>query len=268
MAKKKKNDSSSAVWTIVKKILNHFIVKNVLILMAAGMLLLWLTLTILRFYTNHGESLDVPDVRGLKVSDAEQMLRSQTMRCQLTDSVYVSTERPGAVINQYPEPGSSVKKNRNVYVIVNALAPEKVKIPKVVGVSLRQAKSMLEMQGLFIGKLTYVPDIAKDYVLRQLYRGADIRPATEIVKGSEIELVLGSGLSAERTEVPSINGYTIPEAREILTKYSLNFGVIIYDNSVETRADTLRAVIFQQKPGANAEVQLGSPIDVWLRVNE
>jgi beta-lactam-binding protein with PASTA domain len=192
------------------------------------------------------------------------------MRCQLSDSVYVTSVKPGAVVNQNPEPGSKVKENRNIFLVVNALAPEKVKMPNVVGVSLRQAKTTLESLGLIIGQTTYVPDMAKDNVLKQLYRGKDIRRGTEILKGSEIELVLGLGLSSELTAVPNLVGNSLQEAQTTLTKYFLNFGVKIYDNTVVTGADTVKAFIFQQKPssGGGATLQLGSSVDVWLTVDE
>jgi beta-lactam-binding protein with PASTA domain len=107
-------------------------------------------------------------------------------------------------------------------------------------------------------------------VLKQLYQGKEIRRGTEIVKGSEIELVLGQGLSNERTNVPNILGNTKLEAQETLIKYLLNFGVIIYDNSVVTSADTVKAFIYQQRPAARADamLQLGSGIDVWMTVDE
>lgn len=249
---------------------NHYIIKNVLILILAAGFVFCGTLIMLRHYTRHGEALSVPDVKGLTLVEAGKLLQAQNMRWQLSDSVYVNSVSPGAVVSQNPEPGSKVKQKRNIFLIVNALAPEKVKMPDVVGLSLRQAKSMLESQGLSIGQTSYVPDIARDYVLKQLYRNQEIRKGTEIVKGSEIELVLGDGLSDEKIPVPHLLGNTLFEARETLTKYYLNFGVIIHDQTVKTSADSLNAFIYRQKPAAgdDAMLQLGSSVDVWMTVDE
>ena len=262
----KKNSKSS----LVKKVFNHFIVRSLLILIIIVVIIFYGTLVMLRHYTHHGEALTVPDIRGLTLPEAAVIMKAQKLRWQLYDSVYITTEKPGVVINQNPEPGSKVKENRNVFLIINAFAPEKVRMPDVVDLSLRQAKSTLEKQGLRLGKLTYTPHIAKDYVLSQLFQGQEISKGTEIVKGSEIELVLGGGLSDEKTNVPNIIGNSLPEARETLIKYLLNFGVIIYDNTVITSADTVNALIFQQRPPAvnDALLQLGSGIDVWLTVDE
>jgi len=254
---------------IIKKVLNHYIVKNVLILMLVGFFILYGTLWILRHYTHHGESIPVPDVRGLPLAEAARILQSHDMRWQMSDSVHVSTVQPGAVVNQNPEPNSRVKRNRNVFLIINALTPEMVVMPNVVGVSTRQARATLEQHGLIIGRFTTIPYMYEDFVIRQLYRGQEISRGTEIVRGSEIELVIGR-ISAERVLVPNVIGNTFIEARDNLTKYFLNFGVIDYDDTVVTSADSVRAFIYRQRPAANpnAMLQLGSSVDVWLTVDE
>ena len=268
MAKRKSR--SSPELEQLKKFFNHYIIKSILILVFAGGFIFYGTLVALRHYTRHGEALTVPDLSGLTLEEAEKLLQAQKLRWQLTDSVYDKAAIPGAVVSQYPEPGAKVKQKRNIFLIINALAPEKVKMPNVVDLSLRQAVSTLESQGLIVGEMTYVPDIAKDYVLKQLYRGQEIRSGTEILKGTEIDLMVGRGLSDEWTPVPNLLGNTLPEARETLTKYFMNFGVIIHDNTVVTGADSLSAFIYRQSPAAidDAMLQLGSSIDVWVTVDE
>ena len=255
---------------IVKKILNHFIVKNILILTFAALIILYGTLVVLRIYTHHGEAISVPDVAGMSLLEAGITLERQNMRWQVSDSVYVATVSPGAVVNQNPEADSKVKRNRNIFLVINAVSPEMVIMPNVVGVSLRQANSTLESQGLYVGRLTRVPHRNEGLVLRQMYRGQEIRRGTEIVKGSEIDLELGGGLSSQTTSVPNLIGNTLPQARNTLRQYVLNFGVILHDNTVITRADSANAFVYQQRPvaAANTMIQLGSIIDLWLTVDE
>jgi len=263
-------EKNNILLNIVKKILNHFIVKNVLILTFAALIILYGTLVVLRKYTHHGEAISVPDVAGMSLLEAGITLERQNMRWHVSDSVYVSTVPPGAVVNQNPEADSKVKRNRNIFLVINAVSPEMVIMPNVVGVSLRQANSTLESQGLYVGRLTRVPHRNEGLVLRQMYRGQEIRRGTEIVKGSEIDLELGGGLSSQTTSVPNLIGNTLPQARNTLRQYVLNFRVIEYDNTVITRADSANAFVYQQRPvaAANAMIQLGSNVDVWLTVDE
>ncbi len=270
MAQPKNTKSTSPILNMLRKIFDNYIVKNIIILLIVCFFIFYGSLVILRHYTHHGEALSVPDVTGLTEGEAGKVLETKKMRWQVIDSVYVTTTKPGTVVSQNPEPNSKVKEKRNIFLTINAKMPEKVKMPDVVGVSLRQATSILGSQGLNIGKRTYVPDIAKDNVLKQLYKGKEIRKGTEIVKGSEIELILGRGLSDERTAIPTLVGLTLADARDYLTKYSLNTGLIFYDNSVSTSADSVKAFVWKQKPepDIDATLQLGSAIDIWLTVDE
>ncbi|MDR0713276.1 MAG: PASTA domain-containing protein [Bacteroidales bacterium] len=177
----------------LKKIYRHYIVKNLLIFFVVCMLVYISALIMLSFYTRHGEFLPVPDLKGLTAKDAGVILRNHSLRGKLVDSIYLATAKPGVIVGQIPEANSAVKENRTIYFVVNATLPEMVRMPDVVGVSLRHAESVIEAQGLKVGKLFYVPDIARNNVLRQTYKGKDIRKGVKIVKGASIDLYLGSG---------------------------------------------------------------------------
>jgi beta-lactam-binding protein with PASTA domain len=163
-----------------------------------------------------------------------------------------------------------VKAKRIIFITLNAVSPEKVEMPNVMGLSLRQAEAIIETRGLKLGITSYVPDIAVNYVLRQLYRKREISPNTRINKGSRIDLVVGMGLSNEKAALPNLVGLSIDKARENLTQSILNFGAIVYDNSVETFEDSANAVIWRQKPEFNPgnTINLGSSIDVYLTVDQ
>ena len=66
----------------------------------------------LRFYTRHGESISVPQLKGLSVENAVASLESLGLRYQV-DSVYQMDKEPGLVVEQDPDPNTSVKSNRN-----------------------------------------------------------------------------------------------------------------------------------------------------------
>ncbi|MDR1672424.1 MAG: PASTA domain-containing protein [Bacteroidales bacterium] len=258
----------SKILSFLKKLYNHYFVKQLLIFFIICFFLYTGTLVILRFYTHHGEATAVPDVRGLTVQEAEILLKSNKMRGKLSDSVYVATAKAGAIISQNPEAGFKVKENRNVFLVINAMTPEMVQAPNVVGVSLRQAANILEAHGLTVGKLSYMPDIARNIVLRQTYKNQNLRKGTKIIKGSGVDLVLGRGANDEITSVPDLAGLDVAQARSILTKYFLNIGVIHYDHSVVAAADTLRAFVRQQQPAAGSNLQAGVNVDVWLTVED
>lgn len=219
----------------------------------------------LRLYTRHNESIAVPDFTGHTLDECLQIAASRKIRVLITDSVYMNNMPRGTMVSQNPPAGFRVKKHRTIFLVMNALAPERVKMPNVVGFSLRQARAILESQGLATGRLIYVPDIAQNEVLKQQFNGKEISENTLIEKGSHIDLVVGSGLSNQNTYVPNLKGMSVQAAEQKLFDSYLNMGAVIYDNTILTLQDSLNAKVYRQNPSEGL-VNLGSQVDVWVTI--
>lgn len=222
----------------------------------------------INLYTHHGEAISVPDLSGLTFDQAKRMAENKSFKIEISDSVHFQDKEKGTIISQVPEPNSKVKSERTIYLIINGMEPEKLQMPDLTGISVRQATADAELFGLKIGKLTYIPDISTT-VLEQKYKGKRISPNTLIVRGSTIDLVVGKGESNEKTFVPNILGLTIEEAEQKLSSRSLNIGVSMYDKTVISSTDSTKARIWKQFPrsGKETEIKLGSYIDVWLTID-
>lgn len=244
--------------------------KHLLYALGGAFIFFNLILLFIKIYTHHGQALSVPDFRGLSLTEASQMADDKNLRLQVIDSVFTQGQPGGTVVSQVPSVNSKVKQNRIIFITINAINPEKMEVPNVVGVSIRQAEATIVSRGFKLGITQYIPDPAVNYVLRQLYRGREINPGTKIIKGSKIDLVVGMGLSSDNIPVPNLVGLSLDNARETLSQSILNFGGIIYDNSVETVEDTTNAVIWMQKPDASSgnRINLGGSVSVWLTVDQ
>lgn len=223
----------------------------------------------LKIYTKHGRAYAVPDLRGLTVAEAEMIIEARKLRYQVSDSVFISHEARGTVIDQNPIPNFRVKENRTIFLTINAMNPERVAVPDVTGVSLRQARAIIESNGFEVGRLIYVPDLALNNVLRQQYNGKDIKPGELIIRGERIDLVLGEGLSSRTTLVPDLTAMVLERARSLILESSLNAGAVIYDDTVKTEEDSLNAFVWRQRPEyfEGSQIRMGSTIDVWLSVD-
>jgi len=255
--------------TLFKFLISKTFFKHLAYALGGLTIALILTFLTIRVYTHHGKELSVPSFYGLSVDDAQKLAKKSKMRIEVVDSVF-NNERPrGTVIDQNPNKGSKVKKNRRIFLIMNAFTPEKVKMPNIVGVSHRQAEVVLKNLGLEIGRLIHIPDIAVNNVLKQKYEGEEIPAGTSIPKGSKIDLVLGMGLSNQTTQVPDLDHYTLQEAKERILRSALNTGAIIYDESIIDGLDSIEAKVWRQYPSykENKRIRLGSTIDVWLTVD-
>lgn len=255
--------------TLFKFLISKTFLKHLLYAFGGLTIVLILTFLMLKVYTHHGKELSVPDFYGMTLDEAQKKADKIKIRIEVIDSVFNNNRPRGTVIEQNPIAESKVKKNRRIFLVVNAFTPEKVKMPNIVGVSHRQAEVVLKNVGLEIGRLIHIPDIAVNNVLKQKYNGEEIDAGTLIPKGSKIDLVLGMGLSNQTTQVPDLNHYTLHDAQNRILRSALNTGAIIYDESIVDGTDSLEARVWRQYPSykENKRIRLGSTIDLWLTVD-
>jgi eukaryotic-like serine/threonine-protein kinase len=243
--------------------------KHLAIILGTGILIAFTVFMGLKIYTRHGRAYAVPDLRGLTVEEAEIVTSARKLRYKVADSVFLSHEARGTVIDQNPIPNFRVKENRTIFLTINAMNPERVSMPDVTGVSLRQARAIIETHGFEVGRLIYVPDIALNNVLKQQYQGRDVKPGEMIVRGERIDLVLGEGLSSRTTFVPDLIYLDMERARSRILESSLNVGATLYDNTIRSGEDSLKAFVWRQRPEYSEDLQMpmGSTIDLWLSLD-
>lgn len=166
---------------------------NLSIMACIGLILIWVAMWGLNIWTHHGEDATVPSLRGLTYSEALAVLESQGFECEVTDSVYETTTRPGTVMDQSPKPNAKVKEGRRVYLTINAFSPKSVVIPSLSDMSLRQAQATLESLGLKDINVHYVPSDFKDLVIGANYNGKPLMPGTRIPVNAAVTILVGTG---------------------------------------------------------------------------
>ena len=252
-------------------LISKVFLKHLAIAVGVTLVFMFAVFLFLRIYTRHGQALSVPNLQGMSIQEADSILSERNLHLHIVDSVFNMNATRGSVIDQNPRAEFKVKEGRTIFITINAFNPEIIAMPDVEGVSLRQARAILETAGLKVGKLTYVPDIAVNNVLQQKYKGNVIEEGDSIARGSEIDLVLGRGLSNEKTAAPNLVGLLFNEARQRITDRYLNLGAVIYDRSFETADDTAMAFVWKQRPVYDKDneilINLGSTVDIWLTVD-
>ncbi len=220
----------------------------------------------LRTYTRHDVAVEVPDLKGMTLAEASAVLTGRALLVEVVDSVYNDEAPKGTVVDQDPPAGRNVKPDRRIYLVMNASQPKMINMPALVNLSKRQAISVMEIVGLKVKEMQYKPDPCVDCVIAQLYKGRPIEAEARIRRGEAITLVLGSGESGERVQVPDLQGLPLADVRMVLNMSSLNLGVVVECKGCNTKADSAFARVFRQSPGASANnlIAMGSVIDVWL----
>lgn len=251
---------------LLQFIISKLFLKNLAIAIGILGFLLFVTFQGLRLYTYHGKYLQVPDLEGLSELQAERILTQKELRYVIIDSVYSKVHTPGTVVEQLPVKGAKVKKNRKLFLIMNAKAPEMIVMPDLKDISIRQARNILESSGLKIGQIMYVHSPYKNLVINQYFNNIPIVAGTRILKNSVVDLEVGKGLGNSMALVPDLKGMKLDSARNILSLASMNLGVVIEDYTSTNAKDS--AFIWKQRPTSKqGAVRVGTSIDVWLTMD-
>lgn len=233
----------------------------------------WLPLS-----TNHGETISVPDIKGMHVDELEEFLERRDLRFEVTeDSSYSPDYPPLAVLRQVPVPNTKVKENRKIYVTLNAESPPSVKMPKVEDSSLKSALMVLKSYDLKLGEVKYIPD---DFFVVHEARlnGRTVMEGEKIEKGSVIDLIVGNGYGNTVFQSPNLIGLDREEAEVVIIGSGLRVGKVQFTNKSQAgfyETDSLGAEIIeyrsispgsiqQQYPRAERRLNIGDPIDLWV----
>ncbi len=212
-------------------------------------------------YTNHGETVSVPDLSGYTFDESQGILEKAGLNYQVSpDSGFNMDEKPLAVLKQIPPANEQVKGGRKIYLTLNARNAPIIKMPNLVNMPLKNVQEILANIGLERGELIYVPDIGANVVLEQRYRGVSISEGFEIPKGAKIDLVVGNGLGNQVLNVPSLVGMDEIDAEFLILGSGLRVGQKTY-----MKNDSLASGrVFRQSPPAESMVKTGDIIDLWI----
>lgn len=252
----------------MKKILAFLTSKTFFANMALALLffvlIIWGVQAWLKATTNHGEQIIVPELYRLTLDEAESLLNDRGLNYKVIDSAEFNPKIPlGAVMEQYPKAGNAVKSERQILLTINPFTVRKIEVPNIIDKTLRRAVYDLESKGFEIGELIYKPDIAKDVILGMLHEEQEIQPGEKFIKGTTIDLIIGSGLGNERIPVPYLKGLTLEKAETKLLSNSLNIGLVLFDEDIQ---DSLTAKVYKQSPNPSRDprLRLGTTVDIWL----
>jgi serine/threonine-protein kinase len=170
----------------------------------------------------------------------------------------VNSDKPvGQVVTVIPNEGSTVKENATIKVILSS-GQKKAIVPDLFNVDVAIAEARLKSSNLKMGNTTgrkNSDDIPKDYIIEQ-------NPAkgTEVLEGSEVDIILSDGPELKVVAVPVIVGDTPEEARRKLEALGLKLGVI----TIGTDSKYIDGVIISQGVQSGTQVKQGSPVNVTV----
>jgi eukaryotic-like serine/threonine-protein kinase len=131
----------------------------------------------------HGREVNMPNLVGKNVSEANGLLRSRGLVLRVADHIY--SELPiNVVVRQSPPPGMLMKVSQQGHVVLS-LGQRQLQIPLLEGNSLRASRIELLRAGLQVGEVSGIstPDEPTDTVILQTPRpgGGAATPRVDVL---------------------------------------------------------------------------------------
>lgn len=212
--------------------------------------------------TNHGEYVEVPDLKGVNVDDLEGFLKKHNLRFAVNDSAYTDTLPPNSVLRQFPVAGAKVKEHRTVFVSINRITPPTMPMPDLTDGSLVNAEAILKSNELKVGRILYEPSPFKNLVREFRYAGRKIEAGARIPKGSVIDLIVGDGYGPADFTIGTLVGDTYERAVLKLSGWNLHLGKVEIPADGDTTGTT--PYVYKQSPLAGDSVRVGDPVHLWI----
>ncbi|MDR1561488.1 MAG: PASTA domain-containing protein [Dysgonamonadaceae bacterium] len=178
----------------LKSIFFNIYAKNLIIAAVLFIILCFAALKWLDDYTQHGDSVEIPDVKGLTVELAEPVFAGRNLVYQVIDSAFHKNFPPGGIIETIPSAGAKVKKGRTIFLRINSKDAQLTSIPDVEGSSQRQALAILHSLGFEKITVGLVPGQFRDLVVGIEIDGRKIQSGEKAPLDIPITLLVSSGL--------------------------------------------------------------------------
>jgi len=211
-------------------------------------------------FVRRGEEFRMPDITSLSTEDARARVEELGLELHIAGSEYSPARLEGTVLSQEPPAGTMVKVGRPVAVVVSK-GSELVRVPYLVGVTVRQAHLSLSDMGLVPGDVDwgYSDSLPADVVLE-----SQPGPGTLIPKGGRVSLLVNQGGVQDTLKMPNLVGTALDQASVKLATLGLELGVVIRQHS----KDLIPGTVLEQSEPGGALVKRGDVIDVVVAARE
>jgi serine/threonine-protein kinase len=213
----------------------------------------YLTLTLI---VKSEDTVIVPDLEGKDVVYALELLTELELNTKVKGSEYTTDIPKNHVVFQEPQPGSEIKKGRDVKIIISK-GPKTISMPNLIALSIQQANIILEENGMCQGELsrTYHTELEKDGIIAQVPAAGAV-----IARGTCIDLLVSKGARPDAFKMPDLAGLTLEDALQSIEKVSLTIGQL---NSAYQKGKP-RNIIVEQEPVSGQRVIIGSPVSLLI----
>lgn len=213
-----------------------------------------LSLIILNACNNmNSATIPVPNVIGMTQAEAVKALNDAKLDYKIGTPVVTDKYESGQVVSTNPDVGTKVKKGYKVEIIISKGSDsEKVKVPPVIGLKIKDAEETLENFDLKYRVVYEDSDKEPDTVIVQ-----DPEARTEVDIDSTITLTVSKEL--KDVDVPNLIGMTQKEAKKALEDAGLKLGDV-----AEKESNKDEGTVIEQSKAKNSSAKAGDSVNIVI----
>jgi serine/threonine-protein kinase len=176
---------------------------------------------------NQGVEVALPNFMHLTIAHADSLAKDLGLELKRAGTRVDDDVLPGYVVDQSPAPGLTVKKGRNVDVVLS-IRSERILCPNLIGRDPSDAQLIADSAGLKINEKNVTYQFSNSspegVVMSQLPK-----PAESVNKGEPIALVVSLGREPRDNEIvaPSLVGRMLDEIKVLLQAHKVQLGEVV-----------------------------------------
>ncbi len=238
-------------------------------LLGAVLLFYLLTTWVLKIYTRHGESLQVPNYVGMDLDDALAKARQQRFKIVVIDSFFDSSHDPNTIFQQDPRPLQRAKEGRTIYVSKYRITPDSVILPSLMSAGYNFNQYAINLKRLdvqaVVKERVFDSKQEENSIQHFFHRDRKItddmlRSGVKVPKGATLEFVITERLSSN-VPIPDLICKRYDAAVFLLSSSNLSLGNIYGDV-----ANRQEAYVYRQEPEymPGQVIAQGQQISIYL----
>jgi len=197
-----------------------------------------------------GDLNEVPDVRGLGVASAQEVLESSGLALGPVDSLLHPSVPEDVIMGQSPLPGQIARPDSPVRVTVS-LGPQRRAVPDVTGLDEDRARIVLETSGFLVRSDTMESEEPRGRVVE-----VTPAPGDQVVLPGQVRLMVSTG--PPLITMPFLLG--LPEEEAVTMLDSL--GLIVGPVEEVFRFGRDQGVVVEQDPASDTELERGTTVQL------
>lgn len=238
------------------KMLGYVIGSNIVVILLSWFILSW--------YTDHGEYVSIPELKGKSLEEAMSTLEEMDLEPIVVDSIWSDTAAKGSINFVMPVAGSTIKEGRQVYLTIFSKTPPMEVINIKQGEYSAVAMVKLSNKGIDYDVIYQPNNNFVGSVMMIRYKGKEVKYNEQLPRGSKVVMVVGTS-DDSRIKVPDLYGMTYTEAQSVLKSLGL-ISQLFFDQTPSS-SDSLEFKVCTQEPPYSPnslDVRSGSIMDIYL----